>query len=198
MNQYTVFVLHHFKDIIAEIMDINVVIAGAHALHLHGLILGRLPVDLDLAIYNPTGRQLNALKYWKYFDEIQKRPQGDGPYTEANIRAYKFKKGNYCLDLIIEHQTMVPDDLLCIEYGGVYYKVQSVEGVMEAKRRCFFDRKPGSWGNEEPAPVRFVRQKDILDYIELKNLNFNINVTNASENRSSSDYQHRANIGAEE
>jgi hypothetical protein len=161
------YALHHLRSLIAEFHDENCVIGGMHALLAHGLQMSREPVDLDLIIYNPTGKQLNTLKYFKHFDLINDRNL-DAGYTKADIKAYKFKKGDLFLDIIVEHNKQTPQHLLQFASNGIIYKIQSIELVIAAKRSYFFEKK------DSDGLKKYIRDKDALDMIDLKNNNFNL------------------------
>lgn len=145
----------------------NVAIGGYQALKLHGLVLNREPSDLDIIIFQPTPKQIAVLKVLQCFDII-KRPRG---LEFEEIKAFKFKKHDMFMDIIISKQYMPP--LLSIQFDSGYFKVNSIMNVIEAKASYKFRRNEDGpdYTNETNT---YARAKDMVDLQQLKNINFNI------------------------
>ena len=165
--------LENFHDIIENLHDDNVVIAGTHALKIHGLIVNREPGDLDLVIFNPNPWQLT------YLDSVYARavnnnahPRYRGDGRPEDQRSIKFAEedletgAKLYLDILIENNASVPADLLLYKYGNELYKIQNIALNIAAKRSyCPGDRDEMSL---------YARRKDMQDFQALKNDNFNI------------------------
>lgn len=146
----------------------NVAIGGYQALKLHGLVLNRHPSDLDIIIFQPTEKQITALKILQCFDMIRNRPRGN---EFEQIKAFKFKKSDMFLDVIISNNMM--PSLLSFTCTAGTFKVNSIENVIKAKASYKFRR------NEETVDYsneinQYARAKDMLDFQHLKNINFNM------------------------
>ena len=127
----------------------NLVLGGSTALNLHGINTNKMPEDLDVIIYLPTGGQLNFLKSIEDFSDFEQ----DTGYEQV----YKFKKVKddctFTLDILIE-QCPLPENLLLFKSESVLFKIQDINNIIAAK---------SSYG----------REKDLKDLLHLKNLNFN-------------------------
>lgn len=134
-----------FYDMLVEINLPNLVISGANALKAHGLILNREPADLDVAVYSPSIGQMERIMKGE-------KAMSAGPYPEQ--RVFKFYKDGLCMDVVVEYE-ICPDNLLFCKVRDEYFKVQSVEQCIEAKRM-------------------YNREKDWNDFQDLKNSNFNM------------------------
>lgn len=161
--------LNSFKEIIS-ILDIsdNIAIGGYQALKLHGLNLNRPPADMDLIIFQPTPKQIEILQVLKVYDLIRNRPKDILP---EEIKAYKFKKHDMYMDVIISDK-MMPSLLSFTCHVGTF-KVNSIQNVIEAKASYKFrynERAADGYGDETNL---YARAKDMLDFQQLKNLNFN-------------------------
>jgi hypothetical protein len=142
MKQY----FETFGALLKQLNGPNVVIGGANSLLAHGLNFGRTPADLDVALYKPTEDQEKTLVIIGTLSE-------NGAYE--NARVLKFKKDGLSLDLVIHRDTSAPTDLLYYEHKDTFYKVQSVEQCITAKRG-------------------YNREKDWKDFADLKQRNFNM------------------------
>ena len=139
----------------------NVYIGGSAALKLHGLTLNREINDLDIVILNSTNQQADYLESIKFFNTPvnEKYPNGN--------TCLRFVKDNLVLNVLLDRKENFAqfneDDLLYYSYQELFYKVCPVSMIMEAKRKYIKERTEGN----------YVRQKDMLDFIDLKNSNFN-------------------------
>jgi len=157
MEQY----LKTFKQLIQPLGTQNVVIGGTIALKAHGLIMSREATDLDLIIFNPTEKQKAYIESMKFF-EIENRNIPQHVYQKS----FKFKKANLTIDILIQ-ESEVPQGLLYAEFEGTFYKVQSIKNTIDAKRSyCLY----GSIGGN----VKYIREKDVKDFEDLKSSNFNL------------------------
>jgi len=163
------FYLDTFKPIIDQLSTSkNIAIGGYQALKLHGLILNREPKDLDIIIFQPTQLQIAALSVLICFDIIRDRPKD---LKFENFKAFKFKKNDIYLDVIISNLPM--ENLLTFSCSAGDFKVNTIQGVIEAKASYKFRR------NEETVDYAneiclYARAKDMLDFQQLKNINFNM------------------------
>lgn len=161
--------LNTFKSIIDILSSSdNVAIGGYQALKLHGLILNREPGDLDLIIFDPTPKQFAALKVLSCFDIIKNRPKD---VTTEEIKAFKFKKADLFMDVIICKDST--PCLLSFTCSVGTFKVNSVENIIKAKRSYKFryNEDTCEYGSETNT---YARTKDMLDFQQLKNINFNM------------------------
>ena len=76
-------------------------------------------------------------------------------------RSYKIEYNKILVDILVEHKKDTPKDLLLYENERIYYKIQSVENVFEA--RSSYNCGKGT-----------IRAKDHISTIKMKELNFNI------------------------
>lgn len=150
--------LEVFSKLIDTINGSNVALAGALSLKAHGLLLGRDGADLDVVIFSPTEKQLAALENLNFFRVTNKNQPKYPLDREVSV---KFKKDGLTIDFLLEHGKETPTDLLYYEHEGTYYKVQSVEGTIAAKR---------SFKDDEGR----MRYKDVMDLLDLKSQNFNL------------------------
>lgn len=151
----------------------NVVLGGAHALYLHGLEMSRMAADLDLIIYKPTIGQEEILKIMSNFDMIKfQRPEPRYP-GERVVKAIKLKKDDFFMDIIIEEEP-VPEGLLIHKYHCNEYKIQSISNTIAAKRSYIHNKKVSTSDGHQNDMEAYVRRKDIQDFIDLKNMNFNL------------------------
>jgi hypothetical protein len=153
--------LNTFKELIDQLKEKenNVVIGGMQALTLHGLNFSRETQDLDLIIYNPTPNQSIALQALKIFQVTRENMQVS--YGEIQ-KSNKFRKDNLFIDILIE-VGQKPEGLLNHINGEMQLPVQSVKNVIAAKASYKYEGVGGF----------YVREKDLLDFIDLKNSNFN-------------------------
>jgi hypothetical protein len=134
-----------FGKLLVELNGPNLVVCGSNVLLAHGLNFSREPGDLDVAIYTPTEDQAEKIAVLKEFSKPGK----------SNPNIMKFEREGLELDLLVHPDRVVPDDLLYYEHNGTYYKVQSVDNLVEAKRG-------------------YKRDKDYEDFSDLKDRNFNM------------------------
>src|ERR1700761_3055210 len=168
-----------FEDILFDIQGSNTVIAGTNNLLMHGLIMNRMPEDLDIIIFKPTKRQDELLNKLKEIRQIPlNEPDTDEhDYTgeiikDAKLRSIKIQRGDLCLNFILERHLETPSDLLYarIELKGnvIMMKCQSISANIEAKAgyKVMKEGKNGliTWHR---------RLKDVIDFQDLKNSNFN-------------------------
>lgn len=130
----------------------NLVIGGMHALRLHGLVMHREPSDLDIVVYQPTKEQLQYLAALCDRAEVKE--------DDENYRSYKVESNGFVVDFLLETGENMPSNLLGFSHLGFQFFVQSVEGVISAKR-CYNN-------------ADFQREKDITDCESLKANNFNL------------------------
>lgn len=154
-----------FASLIATVQGDNVAIGGWHSLALHGLNMSRQTKDLDIVIFSPTKEQIAALESVKFFKVVRKDDNPDHNYPIAQCDSVQFCKGGLTVDFLLEPNKPTPEDLLTYTYNGVSYKVQSVQGTIDAKNS--FTRK-----GDDGVPVP--RLKDVLDFLDLKQSNFNL------------------------
>lgn len=156
--------LSTFSNLLDNIYESNVVIGGTNALLIHGLVMSRQPGDLDLVIFNPTEKQKTVLKYMKPLCDA-----GESGYNGADElrKSYKFTINDMVINILIEN-TNVSSDLLIFKFDGRDYKVQSIKEVIDAKRSYHIKNK-----NPDNL-IHYVRDKDVRDFIDLKNSNFNL------------------------
>jgi len=158
-------IINSFKNLIQQLkQENNLVIGGTTALMFHGLIC-RSPSDLDIIIYKPTERQKNIITALLDFDSVCNY------VTDIrDRRAFKFNKEGYVVDILLEkesHPNM--DDLLLKSIDSNYYRIQSVQEIVKAKSKYVLHDNEGL-----SKECLYVREKDLKDFLELKNNNFNI------------------------
>ena len=156
--------LKTFKKLIEPLGTSNVVIGGALSLKAHGLNMNREAEDMDLIIFDPTPQQINYIKSFEFFSMPRDLPFNVNSY---NQRSFKFQKDGLIIDILIS-KIPVPENLLYYNFDGTFYKVQSVSGTIDAKRSYYYER------NENDKTSKYVRNKDVEDFIDLKNSNFNL------------------------
>lgn len=120
--------------------------------------------DLDIIIYSPTDNQKKILNQFAIFDLIKDRPCS---YTSNNCKAIKLSREGLFMDIIVEN-SIIPTNLLYYRYGcsDIMYKVQNIYNIIEAKNSYKIK------SNENPL-IKYIRGKDLEDFIDLKNSNFN-------------------------
>ncbi len=134
----------------------NITIIGTGALALHGLLLRREIEDLDIAILNPTKKQLELLEIYKDSSLINNYPQ------PPKDQKYNLKlKANSGKDLFLNIMTYKkPVDIsLYFKKKRMYIGVGGIEDVMLAKLSYREQGRP--------------REKDVLDVQYILNNNFN-------------------------
>jgi hypothetical protein len=166
--------IHTFRVLLSRINDYNVVLAGVNALKLHGLKMSRPANDLDVVIFKPTEKQISFLRDISVlqinenrFDDSASMIQ-DENYPLGKI-ILKFKKDNLNLDIIFSDDK-VPENLLyhkqIINNKIVEFKIQNITLNIEAKNSYSVRNEDG---------LRLYRRiKDMVDFQDLKNSNFNI------------------------
>jgi hypothetical protein len=125
----------------------NVRLGGSMILKLHGLNFSRPSGDLDVIITNPTEEQKQYLKHLSFFD------QNDTSYP--NEMNYKFKKQNLCLNILLVENFEEKIENVFYKHKDKYYNIVPIKEIINAKKR-------------------YNRSKDIIDFLLLKNENFNI------------------------
>lgn len=154
--------LKTFKELLIHLKDENnFIIGGIWALKLHGLIVSRETNDLDLVIYNPTPKQLQVLKALKFFEYhgSSSDEYNISRIAEEDRRSFKFKKNDLIIDILLDYdRDFNPNNYLSYKD----FNIQSIEKVMEAKRKYR--------ANDQ----KYVREKDVIDFLTLKNENFNL------------------------
>lgn len=145
----------------------NIAIGGYQALKLHGLTLNRQPSDLDIIIFQPTQRQKDTLRVLQCFDLIKRNPG----IEFDDIKAFKFKKQDLFLDVIVTNDPIGP--LLSMNCSAGSFKINSIFEVIRAKASYKFRRNEDGpdYTNETNT---YARAKDMIDFQQLKNINFNI------------------------
>lgn len=147
-----------FENLLHPFGTDNMVLSGSMALKEHGLNFNREIPDLDVAIYNPTAEQLKYIETIKFFSY-------NNETAYKNEKVFKFKKDNLVLDLLISDKSISPDShYLFFKYRSTYYKVAPIKDVVAAKNSYTYAAKQGS----------YIREKDITDFMMLKNDNFNM------------------------
>lgn len=136
----------------------NIVIGGSAALILHGLNLPRGCSDIDLIIYSPTKEQLDVIKILGIETSL------NDSFGYAGKRVSKLSRDGIKIDIIVAETTPVPENLSFIMLNFSLLKIQSVQGVIDAKN---------SYSQERESQL-YIRGKDLIDLIELKNNNFNL------------------------
>lgn len=178
--------LETFAGILKNIDGDNVVIGGTHALKLHGIKMSRPAADLDIILFQPSQHQLQFLDSIRMFNVLAdtsftNRHHKDSEYPIEKVKLMKFKqKMKYypneelALDIIQTHLPLPGGLLLHLfepyntnrEFKKLY-RVNSVSNIIEAKMNYTFEKK-----NEEGLK-QYIRQKDVIDIMDLKNSNFN-------------------------
>lgn len=141
-----------FFEILVKLNGDNLVLSGGSAIQAHGLNF-RSPSDLDVSIYRPTKEQeavldtISALTFRDH-DGIETS------YTNDGKKLYKFYINSCWMDILIEKDSEPDNGLLLYEHRGIMFKVQSIRNIIAAKSR-------------------YKRDKDLMDFMNLKNNNFN-------------------------
>jgi len=189
--------LEKLADVILQLIDENVVIGGKVALQLHGLKMTDEPKDIDFIIYNPTAKQFAFLNAIRPFDLCKDHPFERDSYPTDQLKVMKFKKNDIAFD-IIQEKCQIPKNLLTYRIKDsfstdskqeiinatysdevsvlsakdrireIYFKIQSIKEVIKAKVSYTWDKK------KEDGLHTYMRSKDLLDLIDLKNQNFNV------------------------
>lgn len=163
----------------------NVVIGGKWALSLHGLNLASEPADLDIIIYEANSKQRRIFESLRESDRIEDRPkrtiQNVGYDGDTTVKVIKLESQRGLLADIIKEKDRHPDgveSLLTVKIGAYSYPVQSIKRVIEAKASYSFSHSgkelPKDGGGEPLKLKKYMRAKDLVDFLELKNLNFNV------------------------
>ena len=148
--------------------DTNVVIGGTCALIAHGLNVGREPNDLDVIIYRPSTEQLRYLDSIRLFSLKHSTGTGADLTGDLHLRSLKFKKNGLILNILFERDKAKPSFLLRFWDAGASYKIQDIASVIEAKNSYILQPHTTGLTGE-----RYARVKDLFDFQQLKNLNFN-------------------------
>ena len=163
--------ISEFSNILSRLNnegDNNLVLGGTHAMILHGLKTPRIPGDMDIIIYSPTEKQLETLEVLR--DLMVDKEE---LFNEYNRISFKFEKKIdnvvhtevYTLDILLEfmpfpenlliYESEIDDTKVRVEESSIRVRVQSIENIIKAKSI-------------------YGRVKDLTDFINLKNLNFNL------------------------
>jgi hypothetical protein len=126
----------------------NVRLGGSLILKLHGLNFSRSIGDLDIIITNPTEKQKEYLKALRFFNY-----ESDTNYI--NETNYKFKKNGFVLNILVvdDYKLSIVPTYYC--FNNKYYGIVPINEVIDAKKG-------------------YKRNKDISDFLLLKNENFNM------------------------
>jgi hypothetical protein len=145
----------------------NVVIGGSCALEFYGLKTPRTPHDLDLIIFNPQPKQIAII------DTIFE-PSADYKDLPNDVarRSFEFKKGEHTLNVIMAYDEKLPEQLPVYFPKGdaLHLRINRIDNIIAAK--CSYAQGKNK---------TFIRAKDMSDLLMLKNLNFNIGNSFASE-----------------
>lgn len=155
MNQIDNF-LGVFENLLKTINGDNLVVTGGNVLKLHGLIMNRECMDLDVLIYNPTPEQYKKLDDISFFELSSQLVE----YPIQEVKQVKFKKHDYCVDIFLLKKD-TPNNCLVYEFNGIRYKVAPIDEIIKAKASYGYLRNKAK------------RTKDVLDLQDLKNSNFN-------------------------
>lgn len=155
--------ISQFKDKLDLLLDVNVVIGGLNALIAHGLNVHRESNDIDIIIYQPTNTQLSLIEEWSKDNLVD---PDSVPYDE-DAKVTKLESGGLHMDIILEYKKTTPENLLLKELNGVFYQIQSIKNVIEAK--CSY-----AYNSKGLTPKEYMRSKDLKDLLAFKNVNFNI------------------------
>jgi hypothetical protein len=145
----------------------NLVLGGSNALKLHGLETGRKSNDVDIIIYRPTTLQMTILNGLRTGSPLFKEKAIDQGYPGRVVSlTAKLMGRSYKLDIILSDEKM-PEDLLSIEFFKYPILVQSIKNIIEAK--ASYTKQVDTRGSQ-----RYISEKDAVDLMTLKNLNFNL------------------------
>lgn len=159
----------------------NVVIGGKCALKLHGLNMSTKPSDLDIIVYAPSQAQYNILNSLREVNTIEDRPSRaiETDYDGVqSVKVIKIELADGSKMDIIKESEYHPDgteNLLRMTSKKTSWPIQSIRRVIEAKASYSFShgKKIGE-GETEAELVKYMRAKDLIDFLDLKNLNFNV------------------------
>lgn len=141
-----------------NILKATPVIGGSWALRLHGLNIEREPGDVDIILYSPTSQQISILR-----DNAKDLYTSEEEFLDNDVRrSYKFAKGGFLLNVLIEPDTPEPPNLLNVTFNETRYLVQSITNIVAAKGSYTFI-KDGKLHS---------RMKDVSDLAFMKNNNF--------------------------
>jgi len=136
-----------FQELLTELNGSNLVLTGSCVLKVYGVELHIEPGDLDVAIYDPTPRQLQVIN--KYEDQNQ----ADNKELKKEYRRVLklISPEGVTIDIIVELGTDNEGDNY-LKYKE--FNLQPINKIMEARQR-------------------YLRSKDYESFLQLKNLNFN-------------------------
>ena len=117
-----------FEKLLLALNGDNLVLAGSIALIEHGLIMSRLPLDLDVVIYQPNDKQKELLKAI-YLVALENNVS---EYPFETTKQFKFLKNGFHCNILIEDK-FVPVDLLYYNCNGIFYKIQNINYNMQLK-----------------------------------------------------------------
>ena len=160
-------ILKRFEPLINNLWeDQNLRIGGGTALRLHGLVF-RKSNDVDIIVHRPTQRQRDIVKALEVFDEVVNYNT-----NKEDRHAWKFTKDGATLDIIFEEKTkdINADEFnqkpeLHINILGRWFPVQPVKRIIDAKASYII--------HDNNTRDERARKKDMVDFLNLKNDNFN-------------------------
>lgn len=162
----------------------NVIIGGKWALWLHGLNMSEPPADLDIIIYNANPKQKRIFDSLRKEDQVKDRPRRAVMDTDyeggTTVKVIKLESNNGLLVDIIKEEDIHPDgieSLLTMKFGSLTIPIQSIRRVIEAKASYSFGHSGTELPKEGGEPLKlqkYMRAKDLIDFLDLKNLNFNV------------------------
>lgn len=136
------------RKVLEQLNYYNLFLTGSSVLEAYGLNLHKVPEDLDVAIYQPTEKQMEFINANKV-NNIANNEDIPDDYT----RVTKLQLDGAIIDIIIEGEMHPYYPYEPLQYKG--YNLQPVELIMQAR-------------------ARYARPKDYESCQELKNRNFNI------------------------
>lgn len=143
----------HLDQLIGCADNPNVFVSGSVALQLMGFRIRREPEDLDIAIYQPTKKQLDLLNM---FDVVFDKITGDGrQYATQDDReeeidtdaVYEVDRLGFKCNFIIK-AGLVPENRTYVRYHESFYPVQRVSNI--------FDAKLAYWREKDRDDIAFV------------------------------------------
>lgn len=165
--------------------NVNVILGGKFALQLHGIQMSREPEDLDIIIYDPSSFQIKLFDTLREKNDIIKdRPAAvlekevdyEGNVGRDKVRVIKLESNEGRFMDVILNDRPHPDglnSLLTYNALGLRWPIQSVHRVIEAKASYgfTFGYLPAKEGVNQ---IKYMRSKDMLDFLDFKNSNFNV------------------------
>ncbi len=152
--------LETFEKLILGLDEHNMSIGGTFALQLHGLKMSKEPGDIDVIIHKPTQRQFDMLNVMNFANIMDNNTGIDYPNA---MRNYKFKKGEYFINILLVDYHIEPG-VLYYKFKENFYLINSIDTTIKYK---------SSYTHKN---VAYTRKKDAIDLQDLKNSNFNYEV----------------------